>query len=158
MAHTIFIAGSGGIGRAVAMLLRYVWSEEVNIMLGDLHKDIAQEACNEVDSVADGVGTLEAIAMNSDTWPEQIQHADILLDCLPGKLAPKMARIAIANMMHYVNLTEYVAETKEILALAKDAPVGLALQSGLAPGFINVLGHGLLQDFCHKFNVSQVDS
>ena len=35
--------------------------------------------------------------------------------------------------MHYVNLTEYVKETKEIQEIAKDAETGFALQCGLAP-------------------------
>ena len=63
---------------------------------------------------------------------------DVLLDCLPGSLAPKMARYAKDFKMHYVNLTEYVAETNEIIALAKNAETGFVLQSGLAPGYINL--------------------
>jgi len=35
--------------------------------------------------------------------------------------------------MHYANLTEYVAETDEITAFAKNAETGFVLQTGLAP-------------------------
>ena len=41
-------------------------------------------------------------------------QGDILLDCLPGTQAPKMARFAKDFNMHYANLTEYVAETEEL--------------------------------------------
>ena len=157
MLYTVFIAGSGGIGRAVAMLLRYVWEQDVDIIFGDLHLEVAQDACTEIEAAKEGRGSLKAIAMTGD-WTDKIAAADILLDCLPGKCAPEMARLAISSNMHYVNLTEYVAETKEILEYAQEAQVGLALQSGLAPGFINVLGHGLLQNFCSEFGVAQVDT
>jgi saccharopine dehydrogenase-like NADP-dependent oxidoreductase len=156
MTHTIFVAGSGGIGMAVAILLRHVWDEDTDILFGDRLQAIAQKACDEVASFGEAPGTLQTIEMTGD-WEEHIEHCDILLDCLPGSLAPRMARLAIKNNMHYVNLTEYVAETKEILALSQDAEVGLALQSGLAPGFINVLGHGLFQQFCRDYGVEKAD-
>ncbi|MBK8150127.1 MAG: hypothetical protein IPK58_18500 [Acidobacteria bacterium] len=49
--------------------------------------------------------------------------------------------------MHYANLTEYVAETDEIMELARDAQTGFVLQTGLAPGFINVLAMSLYNEF-----------
>ena len=52
--------------------------------------------------------------------------------------------------MHYANLTEYVAETDEIIELAKDADTGFVLQTGLAPGFVNVLAISLYNDFVEK--------
>lgn len=156
MSYSVFVAGSGGIGTAVAILLRHVWEEEVNIVFGDILLSIAQAACTEVQQVGEASGTLQSVEMKDD-WEQRVAHCDILLDCLPGRLAPEMARLAIRNNMHYVNLTEYVAETKEILELAKDAPVGLALQSGLAPGFVNVLGNGLFQQFCREYGVEKAD-
>jgi saccharopine dehydrogenase-like NADP-dependent oxidoreductase len=156
MTHTIFVAGSGGIGTAVAILLRHVWDEETDILFGDRLLFIAQKACADVEKIGEAEGTLSAIEMTGG-WADNISHCDILLDCLPGSLAPQMARLAIKNNMHYVNLTEYVAETKEILSLAEGAQVGLALQSGLAPGFINVLGNGLFQQFCREYDVEKAD-
>jgi saccharopine dehydrogenase-like NADP-dependent oxidoreductase len=59
--------------------------------------------------------------------------------------------------MHYANLTEYVAETDAIIELAKDAETGFVLQTGLAPGFINVLAMSLYQQFAQQFNVENVE-
>jgi len=59
--------------------------------------------------------------------------------------------------MHYANLTEYVAETEAIIALAKEAKMGFVLQTGLAPGYIDLLAHGLFQKFCKDFGVDKVD-
>jgi saccharopine dehydrogenase-like NADP-dependent oxidoreductase len=68
-----------------------------------------------------------------------------------------MARFAFDNKMHYANLTEYVAETDEIIALCKDAETGFILQTGLAPGFINVLAMSLYQKFQANFGVEKVE-
>src|SRR6185436_8273160 len=57
----------------------------------------------------------------------------------------------------YANLTEYVQATDEIVEIARDAERGFLLQTGLAPGYINVLGHGLYQRFCREHGVEQVD-
>jgi saccharopine dehydrogenase-like NADP-dependent oxidoreductase len=59
--------------------------------------------------------------------------------------------------MHYANLTEYVAETDEIIALAKDAETGFVLQTGLAPGFVNVLAMSLYNKFVEKFENETVE-
>ena len=68
-----------------------------------------------------------------------------------------MASYAKKFGLHYVNLTEYVAETNEIIELAKNAETGFVLQSGLAPGYIDILAHYLYQEFCRKHNVDKVD-
>jgi saccharopine dehydrogenase-like NADP-dependent oxidoreductase len=83
---------------------------------------------------------------------------DALLDCLPGSLAPTMAHYAKEHDLHYANLTEYVAETNQIIDLANDASTGFVLQTGLAPGYINILAHHLFQQFCADFDVSEVDT
>ena len=89
--------------------------------------------------------------MSAEGINEQMKAAfercDILLDCSPGGQAPRMARFAKDFKMHYANLTEYVAETDEIIELAEDAETGFILQTGLAPGFINVLAMSLYQKF-----------
>lgn len=155
MKFTVFIAGSGGIGTAVGVLLRLCWEHEVDLVLGDISTENVTRAKTDIAQAGEAKGELTTLLMQ-DEW-ENTFDADILLDCLPGKFAPKMARIALKKKMHYVNLTEYVAETKEILAMAKGADVGFALQAGLAPGFINVLGHGLFQDFCAEFSVQKAE-
>jgi hypothetical protein len=38
----------------------------------------------------------------------------------PGSAAPRIAQFAKDFKLHYTNLTEYVAETEEIIALSKN--------------------------------------
>jgi saccharopine dehydrogenase-like NADP-dependent oxidoreductase len=59
--------------------------------------------------------------------------------------------------MHYANLTEYVAETDEIIKLARSAETGFVLQTGLAPGFINVLAMSLYNNFVANYENENVE-
>ena len=93
----------------------------------------------------------------NDAMKAAFEKCDVLLDCSPGAQAPKMARFAVDFKMHYANLTEYVDETDEITRLAKDADTGFILQTGLAPGFINVLAMSLYNQFVEKYENETVE-
>ena len=56
------------------------------------------------------IGFIKALNMNKEEWHKDVENIDLILDCLPG-IAPKMVQIALELDAHYVNLTEYVAET-----------------------------------------------
>lgn len=93
----------------------------------------------------------------SEAMKKVFEQGDLLLDCLPGTQAPRMAGFAREFHLHYANLTEYVAETEQIKTLATHAGTGFILQSGLAPGYIDVLAHHLFKEFCHDYEVRKVD-
>ncbi len=160
MTKKIFIAGSGGIGEAAALILRE-WSEfETEIYLGDVSEDLLQKARHFV--VRDSLKTskIETVLMTgeaNDAMKSAFEKCDVLLDCSPGSQAPKMARFAVDFKMHYANLTEYVAETDEIIKLAEGAETGFMLQTGLAPGFINVLAMSLYNQFVEKYENEKVE-
>ena len=161
MTKKIFIAGSGGIGEAAALLLRE-WSEtETEIILGDVSEDNLRKAKDFVLEGSDVNSKVETVLMATDGINEAMKAAfdgcDCLLDCSPGAQAPRMARFAFDYKMHYANLTEYVAETDEIISLAKDAETGFVLQTGLAPGFINVLAMSLYKKFVAQFENEEVE-
>ena len=93
----------------------------------------------------------------NDAMQAVFEQCEIVLDCLPGSQAPRIAALAQEFGMHYANLTEYVQETNDIIELAKDAETGFILQTGLAPGFINVIANGLYQDFVAETGMEQVE-
>ncbi len=161
MKHTIFIAGSGGIGEAAALLLREWSSIEVDLFLGDINKTNLQAAKEFVLKNSKKISSVETVLMATDGINDAMQTAfdscDVFLDCSPGAEAPRMARFACDFKMHYANLTEYVAETDKIIALAKDAETGFILQTGLAPGFVNVLTMSLYQKFVSQFENEKVE-
>ena len=161
MTKKIFIAGSGGIGEAAALLIRE-WAEfETEIYLGDVSEENLHEAKDFVLQNSQKTSKVESVLMSRDGTSEEMKVAftgcDILLDCSPGGQAPRMARFAKDFKMHYANLTEYVAETDEIINLTKGAETGFVLQTGLAPGFINVLAMSLYHKFVAQFENEQIE-
>ncbi|MEM6328443.1 MAG: saccharopine dehydrogenase C-terminal domain-containing protein [Bacteroidota bacterium] len=146
---TVLIAGSGGIGEAAAYML-LDWSDVPvgRVILADT-SDANLARARAFVGHADRLSTVHA-PVSLDPAPalaEAFTEADVVLDCLPGRFAPTVARLALDYGCHYANLTEYVAETNEIMAMAEGAETGFVLQTGLAPGVINVLGHKLIRQF-----------
>lgn len=159
--YNIIIAGAGGIAEAAGLLLME-WSEVAPaLFIGNRTLAKAQKVAKWIE-----YGTTKPCAVQSFHLPENgltdemkkiFHQCDLLLDCLPGSQAPKMAQFAKDFDMHYANLTEYVDETNKIMALAKDAKTGFVLQTGLAPGYIDLLANKLYQQFCKDFKVDKVD-
>jgi Saccharopine dehydrogenase and related proteins len=161
MTKKIFIAGSGGIGEAAALLLRE-WSQyDIEIYLGDISEEKLNKAKEFVLENSEKTSKVETVLMVGDETTEEMKKAfeacDVMLDCTPGALAPRMARYAYDFKMHYANLTEYVAETDQIIEMARDAETGFVLQTGLAPGFINVLAMSLYRKFVEKYENEKVE-
>lgn len=155
MLKKIFIAGSGGIGEAAGLLLRE-WAEyEIELFIGDISETSLAKAKEFITHNSSKTTAVNTVLMAKDGVNDDMKAAfeacDVLLDCSPGGQAPRMARFAKEFKMHYANLTEYVAETEEIMELAKDAETGFILQTGLAPGFINVLAMSLYKKFIEQY-------
>jgi saccharopine dehydrogenase-like NADP-dependent oxidoreductase len=161
MTKTIFVAGSGGIGEAAALLLREWCEFDTTIILGDVSEGSLTKAKAFVTEGSQKTTPVETVLMPRDGETDELigafTRADVLLDCSPGGQAPRMARFARDHKMHYANLTEYVAETEEIMQLAKDSDTGFVLQTGLAPGFINVLAMSLYRRFVEKYKNESVE-
>ncbi len=161
MSHKIFIAGSGGIGNAVAVLLREWSKTDVDIFLGDVSEENLHKAQAFVTHQSQQTSRVEKVLMSKDGINDAMKTAfedcEILLDCSPGSQAPRMAQFAKDFKMHYANLTEYVAETDAVIKIAKDADTGFVVQTGLAPGFINVLAMSLYNKFVEKFENEKVE-
>ncbi len=161
MTKNIFIAGSGGIGEAVALLLREWADFETKIFLGDISAKVLESTKRLITENSSKADVVEIVLMPKEGINEAMKasllESEILLDCSPGSQAPRMARFAKEFGLHYANLTEYVAETDEIMSIAADAETGFILQTGLAPGFINVLAKSLYEKFVAMYQVEQVE-
>ncbi|ETN94929.1 saccharopine dehydrogenase family protein [Zhouia amylolytica] len=159
--HKIVIIGAGGIARAVALILTEWSTVTPTIFIGNRTLSKAQ---NLVKWIEDGLTrpcALKSFPLSESGFSKEMidvfKQGDILLDCLPGTEAPRMASYAKNYNLHYANLTEYVEETDKIKDIAKDASTGFILQTGLAPGYIDVLGNYLFEEFCNDFEVNTVD-
>jgi saccharopine dehydrogenase-like NADP-dependent oxidoreductase len=156
--HKIFIAGAGGIGQAAALLLRE-WAEfEVELCIGDISDANLQQTKGILTAKSEKSGAVETINMSDEAaLRNALKSCEVLLDCLPGEQAPRMARFCKEFGLHYANLTEYVEQTDEIIGFAKDAETGFILQTGLAPGFINILAMSLYRKFVQKFETESLE-
>ncbi|RBN49263.1 saccharopine dehydrogenase family protein [Flavobacterium psychrolimnae] len=159
--HTIIIAGAGGIAEAVGLILMEWSTVAPTIFIGDRTHSKAQKVAQWIQEGTTKNGLIQDFHLAENGLNEEMKailsQGDIILDCLPGSQAPRIAQFAKDYNLHYANLTEYVAETEQIIALAKDAKTGFVLQTGLAPGYIDLLANGLFQQFCKDFEVDAVD-
>ena len=159
--YTIIIAGAGGIAEAVGLLLME-WGEVApTLFIGDRMYLKAKKVARWIQEGTTKSGSVHDFHLAekglTDEMKTILSQGDIILDCLPGSQAPRIAQFAKDYNLHYANLTEYVAETEEIIALAKDAKTGFILQTVLAPGYVDLLANGLFQQFCSDFEVDKVD-
>ncbi len=155
------IAGAGGIGRAAGLMLAEMPDMPCEIYIGDVDIKVAEEVAVWIREGASSIVQVEPFYLNSSDLTDQVGYilgsAEILLDCLPGGQAPMMAALALKYDLHYVNLTEYVAETNAITEMVSGAEKGFVLQAGLAPGFVNILAHKLFVDFCNQYKVDKAE-
>lgn len=161
MKPKIIIAGAGGIGKAVGLILACSEALDCNIVFGDISKDALKSSVKFVKKGSNKKVVPETFLMSKSgsnaSMKKHFQEADIILDCLPGSVAPRIAKFARDFKMHYANLTEYVNETEEVIKIAKGAKTAFVLQTGLAPGFINVLACKLFEEFTTQNKVTKVD-
>jgi len=159
--HKVIITGAGVIGRAVALILRELGNLNLDIYIGDIKKERTIEVADWITKGSSRKGLVEPFVMSDDEEDKNLesclQDSDILLDCLPGTYSPKMAKLARKYNTHYVNTTAYVNETKQIMKIAEGASKAFILQTGLAPGFVNVLANGMFKTFCKNNGVEKVD-
>lgn len=162
MKAKVFIAGAGGIGEAVGLILSQFNVFEAEIFYGDISEKSISGAIQFVTEGCTRQANLHGIQMplegSNDAMDAALRECDIILDCLPGSQAPRMAALARRFGCHYANLTEYVQETKDVIEISRDADKAFVLQTGLAPGFINVLAHRLYEEFLRDYGNEIVDS
>ena len=81
------------------------------------------------------------------------QGAFAVLSAAPYHLTADIARAARTAGCHYLDLTEDVATTRIVKALAEGAVTAFIPQCGLAPGFISIVGHDLAARFDNLLDV-----
>jgi saccharopine dehydrogenase-like NADP-dependent oxidoreductase len=71
-----------------------------------------------------------------------------VLSAAPFQLTVPIAEAAVAAGVHYLDLTEDVASTRRVRALAETARASLIPQCGLAPGFVSIVA----AELCRRFD------
>lgn len=158
--YKVIILGSGGIGRAAGLILAVNKTMDIELFFTDINQHAINSAIQFVKDGTENSNT-NGILLPKDGITEEfqrtLQNGDIILDCLPGIYSPAYAKLAVENNLHYINLTEHVQATNEITKIAKNSETGFVLQTGVAPGFVNILAHKLYQDFQEKYGTDELE-
>lgn len=147
----ILVCGAGGIGEAVVVLMTKKYQGNCKIVVSDGSKKTLDHLKDMLvtTTMADHVEFKETdfnFSLDSIT-----SKYDFIFDCLPGVFAPKVAKLAVDTGSNYINLTEYVDETNKIMQIGQGSSSSLVLQSGVAPGFVNLLGLKLMKEVESKY-------
>jgi saccharopine dehydrogenase-like NADP-dependent oxidoreductase len=138
--HRIAIVGAGKIGHMIADLLGHCGDYQVAV----IDKSSAQleriRAAAPVECLAIDVADQAAVA-------RALAGRYAVLSAAPFHVTGKIAAAAAQAGVHYLDLTEDVANTRRVRALAASARSAFIPQCGLAPGFITIVGYDLARHF-----------
>jgi saccharopine dehydrogenase-like NADP-dependent oxidoreductase len=135
----ITLLGAGHIGQTIARLLSASGDYQVTVV--DKNADALAKLASE------RVKTLACETNDADALLGALRGQDAVINALPYHLATVAATQAREARVHYFDLTEDVAATRTIKALAEGADTAFMPQCGLAPGFIGIVAHHLAQGF-----------
>lgn len=135
---SVVVLGAGKIGRVMATMLANTGDYRVCLVDRDAHR---------LDGVPRGIDVRAGDPTEPGTCAALLAGADAVMNALPFHAVIPVATVAARLGVHYFDLTEDVAATHAIRALAGGARSVLMPQCGLAPGFIGVVGHDLAQRF-----------
>ena len=135
--RAITILGAGHIGFAMAPLLQQ--SGDYDIVVAD------RDPLRLAEVAALGIST--RLITDDVSLQAAIDGRFAVLNALPFHRAVPVATLCAGAGVHYFDLTEDVASTQAIRALAANARSVLMPQCGLAPGFIGIVGNDLARRF-----------
>lgn len=140
--HRVLLFGAGKIGRAIAVFLHRTGEYDVRVA------DVSEAALATIRKLVP-VETVVADTSETAGLEQLMSDRDSVLSALSFQCNPAIAAAAVATKTSYFDLTEDVATTKAVRALADRCPDGCILmpQCGLAPGFISIAAHHLAQKF-----------
>lgn len=143
--HKVMIAGVGKIGSLIACLLAE--SGDYDVTLVDKHfngQDISR-LCAHFPQIHTEVMDVE----NRNGLAKIVEDHKIqaVISSLPYFCNRFIARLAKDHNLHYFDLTEDIEVTNLVKQLAMNASTAFVPQCGLAPGFINIAAHTLMQQF-----------
>ena len=139
MSWKICIVGAGKIGQMIAALLKDSPNYSATVAEYDL------KALAEIARL--GVATMQIDATNIDELTQGLSGFDAVISAAPFFLTPNIAQAAKKAGAHYFDLTEDVAATRAVRALAEGSKTAFMPQCGLAPGFVGIAGASLAAEF-----------
>jgi saccharopine dehydrogenase-like NADP-dependent oxidoreductase len=141
MKKNILIAGAGKIGSAIAGLLAATPNYAVTVA------DASPQALAGI-TTGPRVQGLTLDITDPAALRAALAGQYAVLSAAPFHLTTLIAEAAVAQGVHYLDLTEDVASTRRVKELAATARTALIPQCGLAPGFVSIVA----ADLCRRFD------
>ncbi|MDR3511297.1 MAG: saccharopine dehydrogenase family protein [Caulobacteraceae bacterium] len=137
---SILLIGAGKIGSMAAELLARSGDYRVTLADRSAEQLAGAPKLAAVETLVLDVGDEAALA-------QALAGKFAVLSAAPYQLTAAIARGAAKAKVHYLDLTEDVASTRIVKALAAEAETVFAPQCGLAPGFITIVANDLASRF-----------
>jgi saccharopine dehydrogenase-like NADP-dependent oxidoreductase len=141
----VLILGAGKIGALISGLLAESGSYEVHLA------DVSEDAAASVVQAHKLTGLFSHKVDASDTQALDAQlkrhPVDAVISSLPFYCNIAVAEAARRAGIHYFDLTEDVEVTRAVRRISEGATQAFVPQCGLAPGFISIAAHELIQHF-----------
>jgi saccharopine dehydrogenase-like NADP-dependent oxidoreductase len=134
------VVGAGHIGSMIATLLVHSGDYTCTLIDG------AAEALARVPPQPGLQTTLLSID-DHEALARAMTGCFAVISAAPYSVTSQVATAAHRVGVHYLDLTEDVATTKQVVELARDATHAFIPQCGLAPGFISIVGMDLARRF-----------
>jgi saccharopine dehydrogenase-like NADP-dependent oxidoreductase len=136
----IVVVGAGKIGSTIADMLAST---------GDYHVTVADKSADQLQRLEVGANVVRAQVDVEDkaAMEKLLKGRFAVLSAAPYHLTTSIAQAAKTVGANYLDLTEDVASTRIVTALAKDATTAFIPQCGLAPGFISIVAYDLAKRF-----------
>ena len=140
--RNVLLLGAGKIGGSIASLLCH--SGDYAVRVGDAHGAALDRLR--------GLPNVELSRFDVDdpgARKKAMSGVDDVVSACPFGVNPAIALAALEAGASYFDLTEDVASTRAVRAIAKGAADGQVFvpQCGLAPGFVSIAGHELSLGF-----------
>lgn len=132
--RSVLVLGAGQIGQAIALKL---------LDGGGYDLLVADRNLSSLQRLQASTGLPIAQVQDAAAMESVITGQYAVINALPFHQAVAVATLCARHGVHYFDLTEDVASTHAIHALARDARSVLMPQCGLAPGFIGIVGNEL---------------
>jgi saccharopine dehydrogenase-like NADP-dependent oxidoreductase len=143
--HTVLVLGAGKIGALISGLL--AGSGAYQVWLADRQPGTAAAVAHA--HALPVIQPLQLDVSDPAALAAQLRAQPItaLVSALPYHCNALVAAAAREAGVHYFDLTEDVAVTRRVAALARESPSAFVPQCGLAPGFISIAGGELIRHF-----------
>ena len=143
--HRVLILGAGKIGSLISGLLAEAGDYAVQV--ADVSDAVARAVVD-----AHGLPNMQAFSIDAREKSALAAHlarhrVDAVVSSLPFYCNVGVAEAARGAGAHYFDLTEDVAVTRAVRALADGAPQAFVPQCGLAPGFVSIAANSLISHF-----------